>query len=71
MQRIFGTSLSILSYCFSSKKTALLSFSFTLVLVHDFFLVLAPLAPADFFDAWAFLEADLPASLLATYYFLA
>merc|ERR1711865_845861 len=70
--RIFGTSLIILSYCFSSKNTALLSFSLTLVFVHDFFLVFAPPLPAPpFFESCAFLEASLPLSLVATYYFLA
>jgi hypothetical protein len=68
MQRIFGTSLIILSYYFASRNTALLSFSLTLTLVHDFFFALAP--PLDF-APWAFLEAVLPASFVATCAFLA
>lgn len=71
-QRILGTSLSILSNCFSSRKTALLSLSLTLTLVHDFFLALAPFPPAAFyFASCALLAAPFAASLPLTYAFLA
>ena len=68
MQRIFGTSLIILSYCFWSRNTALLSFSLTLTLVQDFFFALAP--PLDL-PFWASLEADLPLSFVLTCAYLA
>lgn len=40
--RNFGNSLVILSYALASRKTALLSFSFTFTLVQLFFFALPP-----------------------------
>lgn len=40
--RNFGNSLVILSYALASRKTALLSFSFTLTLVQLFFFAFPP-----------------------------
>jgi hypothetical protein len=58
--RNLGASLVILSYALESRKTALLSFSFTLTLVQLFFLAFPP----PDFDGPAL--ADFPLSFPAS-----
>ena len=55
-QRIFGTSVRILSYFFCSRKTSLLALSATLTFPHFFAFAFAPLCLA----AWALFEAAAP-----------
>ncbi len=63
MVKNLGASLTTLSYDLASRKTALLSFSLTLILVHDFFLALAPPAFLEVAPALAVLPLSPLASL--------
>merc|ERR1711990_1250959 len=60
MTRILGISVCIFAQRFSSRKTSLLSLSFTFTLVHDFFF--AFVLPA-FFKGSTFLVGPFPLSL--------
>merc|ERR1740117_2597432 len=73
MQRILGISVCILAQRFSSRKTSLLSLSFTITLVHDFFFAFVlpaffkgsplPMAPLPNFPLASLPLASLPLSL--------